>query len=267
MSDKAFITAGELYAQLGERIPCSLSCSWDNDGLSVCADRGQPIKKILLALDPDGYAVDYAVNGGYDCLITHHPLIFSGLKMINQNDPIAKKALKLIAGGVTAMGFHTRLDAVSGGVNDTLAALLGLSDIETFGENGEEIGRIGHLPSPISADEFASLVKERLGAPVVTYASCGKPVYKVGMVGGGGADEAHLAEAAGADTYLTGELKYHQLCDAPYSNMNMFEAGHYYTEFPVLQRLREIVTEICQTNEKTLPEIDIINATQIKSRT
>lgn len=265
MSDKNFITASELYAQLCQRIPTSLSCDWDNDGLSVCADGNKEIKKILLALDPDGYAVDYAVNGVYDCLITHHPLLFSGLKAINEYDPTAKKALRLIAGGVTAMSFHTRLDAVEGGVNDVLCGLLGLSDVEPFGQNGEAIGRIGYLKEPMAIEEFTALVKEKLGAQKVTLASCGRSAHRVAVLGGGGSDDARAAEAAGADTYVTGELRYHQLCDAPYSQMNLIEAGHYYTEYPVLGRLSDILTEICNTTGKAMPQIDIINVTQIKN--
>ncbi|MBE6694208.1 MAG: Nif3-like dinuclear metal center hexameric protein [Ruminococcaceae bacterium] len=265
MTDNGYMSASELYAALCERIPTSLSCDWDNDGLAVCADGGKRVDKILLALDPDGYAVDYAVNGGYDCLITHHPLIFSGLKAVNESDATAKKVLKLISGGVTAMAFHTRLDAVSGGVNDVLASLLGLEKSEVFGQNGEEIGRIGYLKEPTTAEAFATLVKERLLAPVVTYASCGRPVHRVAVLGGGGAGDVHAAEAAGADTYVTGELKYHQLCDAPYSNMNLLEAGHYYTEYPVLERLKNMLCEIYASCGKPLPQIDILNATQIKT--
>lgn len=265
MSNKDFITVRELYAGLCARIPTSLSCDWDNDGLSVCADGEREVKKILLSLDPDGYAVDYAINGGYDCLVSHHPLIFSGLKAVNDSDPTAKKVLKLIGGGVAAMSFHTRLDAVEGGVNDTLCELLGLTDVEVFGQNGETIGRIGYLKKPMPLDEFVSTVKNLLGAPAVTYASSGCEAYRVAVLGGGGAGDARAAEAAGADTYLTGELKYHQLCDAPYSNMNLVEAGHYYTEFPVLAKLKDIISDICTKSGKSLPHIDIINVTQIKT--
>ena len=265
MSNNEFITVKELYSGLCEHIPTSLSCDWDNDGLAVCADGERKVKRILLSLDPDGYAVDYTTNGGYDCLVSHHPLIFSGLKAVNDSDPTAKKVLKLIAGGVAAMSFHTRLDAVEGGVNDTLCELLGLSEVEAFGQNGETIGRIGYLKAPMPLDEFAATVKNVLGAPAVTYASSGREVYRVAVLGGGGAGDARAAEAAGADTYLTGELKYHQLCDAPYSDMNLVEAGHYYTEFPVLEKLKNIISDICKECGKSLPDIDILNVTQIKT--
>lgn len=264
MSNNDFITVNELYSGLCEKLPTSLSCDWDNDGLSVCADGQREVKRILISLDPDGYAVDYAINGGYDCLVSHHPLIFSGLKAINESDPTAKKVLKLISGGVAAMSFHTRLDAVEGGVNDTLCELLGLSNVEAFGQNGETIGRVGYLKSPMPLDEFVCLVKNKLGAPAVTYASSGHNAYKVAVLGGGGAGDARAAEATGADTYITGELKYHQLCDAPYSQMNLIEAGHYYTEFPVLEKLECIISDVCRECGKSVPDMDILNVTQIK---
>lgn len=265
MSHNDFITVKELYSGLCEKIPTSLSCDWDNDGLSVCSDSKREVKRILLSLDPDGYSVDYAVNNSYDCLISHHPLLFSGLKAVNDIDPTSRKVLKLILGGAAAMSFHTRLDALEGGVNDTLCELLGLTNVEVFGQNGETIGRVGYLKSPMPLDEFASVVKSKLGAPTVTYASSGRDAYKVAVLGGGGAGDVRAAELTGADTYLTGELKYHQLCDAPYSQMNLIEAGHYYTELPVLEKLKSIISDVCSESGKAIPDIDILNVTQIKT--
>ena len=71
----------------------------------------------------------------------------------------------------------------------------------------------------------------------------GKPVRRVAVLGGGGADDVYAAEAAGADTYVTGELKYHQLCDAPEGGINLIEAGHFYTEQPVTEVLAALIRE------------------------
>ena len=147
------------------------------------------------------------------------------------------------------MAFHTRLDAAEGGVNDILAARLGLLDTEPFGEDanpaGRPIGRVGHLPHPVSADAFIETVKSALNLPALIFAGCGKPVHRVAVLGGGGEDDIPAAVAAGADTYVTGELKYHHLCDAPYGEINLIMAGHYHTEAPVLHRLAELSSQIC----------------------
>ena len=81
--------------------------------------------------------------------------------------------------------------------------------------------------------------------PAVVFAGCGKPVRRVAVLGGAGDDDVVAAIAAGADTYVTGELRYHQLCDAPYGEINLIMAGHYHTEAPILNRLAELCGEIC----------------------
>ena len=153
------MTIKELYSTLDKLIPPSLSCEWDNDGY-MCAPNGEKeVKRILVTLDVTEEAADLAVNEGYDLIISHHPFVFKGLKSITDENYISKKAIKLIGAGISVFSFHTRLDALRGGVNDTLALLLGISDAVPFGENGETIGRIGELPSPMALDDFAALCK------------------------------------------------------------------------------------------------------------
>ncbi|MBQ9783659.1 MAG: Nif3-like dinuclear metal center hexameric protein [Clostridia bacterium] len=229
------MTVRELYRQLNEKIPPSLSCPWDNDGLMCCPDGNREIRRVLVTLDVTERAVAYAIEQGYDLILSHHPMIFKGLKSVCDGAPIADKTILLIQKGISVMSFHTRLDAVAGGVNDVLAAKLGLEDTEPFGEEG--IGRIGTLPISVSAEEFALRVKQALNAPYVNLADTGIPVRRVAVLGGGGSDDVELAQAAGADTYVTGELKYHQLCDAPENGINLIEAGHFYTEAPICETL------------------------------
>jgi dinuclear metal center YbgI/SA1388 family protein len=141
------------------------------------------------------------------------------------------------------MSFHTRLDAVAGGVNDILAAELGLCDVVPFGENGEEIGRIGSLKAPVSLDDFAKLVKAVTKAEQVQFVSAGKEVLRVAVLGGSGSSDVKAAARAGADTYVSGELKHNNLTDAPECGMNLVAAGHFYTENAVCERLKELVLE------------------------
>lgn len=220
----------ELYAYLNGRIPQALSCDWDNDGLLCCHDEDAEVKRVLVALDITGRVVEEAIAGGYDVVISHHPLIFSPLKALNPRDPVAKKVIRLLRAGVTAMSFHTRLDAVKGGVNDTLAEALGLSEILPFGDNGEEIGRIGCLSEPMTLEAFAMQVKHVTGADAVQVSDAGKPVSRVAVLGGSGSDDVRAAMCAGADTYVSGELKHNYLTDAPDCGINLVAAGHFYTE-------------------------------------
>ena len=236
------MTVRELYRLMNEKIPGALSCEWDNDGLLCCPDGEREVRRVLVALDVTEEVVSRAIEGGFDLILSHHPMIFKGLKAVNDESPAAAKAIRLIRAGISVMSFHTRLDALVGGVNDCLAARLGLLDAVPFG--GEGLGRIGTLPTPMSAEAFARFLKEKLNAPSVVFADAGKSVSRVAVLGGAGEDEIGEAMAAGADSYVTGEAKYHILTDAPEEGINLFAAGHYYTEFPVCGALCRMIQAI-----------------------
>lgn len=244
----------ELYEYLNKKIPSALSCAWDNDGLMCCPDRNAEVKKVLVALDITGRVVEQAVAGGYDVIISHHPLIFTPLKAIDPCDHVAQKVITLLRAGITAMSFHTRLDAVEGGVNDTLAARLGLLNVRPFGQDGETIGRIGILPAPMCLAEFAEAVKLATGAARVEFSDAGLSVSRVAILGGSGSDDVLAAKAAGADTYLSGELKHNFLTDAPDLCINLVAAGHFYTEDPVCQTLGKWITEADSTLAVTVTD-------------
>ena len=243
------MTIREFYSALDARFPRSLSWEWDNDGISCAPDLNAPVKGVYISLDPTEDAVEAAVESGCNVLLTHHPMLFRGLKTVDGHDTGSRKVIRMIQNGITAMAFHTRLDAADGGVNDALAARLGLSDVEPFGDNanpaGKPIGRVGNLPCEMTAEAFAAVVKTALGLPALVFAGCGKPVRRVAVLGGAGDDDISAAAAVGADTYVTGELRYHQLCDAPYGAINLVMAGHYHTEAPVLDVLEEVCRGLC----------------------
>ncbi len=235
------MTVGELYQYLNQLIPPELSLDWDNDGLACCPDPGAKVRRVLLALDPTEAVVDYAIREGYDVILTHHPLLFRGVKAVNCGTGSSRKLVKMIRAGVSTMAFHTRLDALTGGVNDTLADLLGIRDTVPFGADGETLGRIGSLPEAMPFSDFCALVKQRLGAPVLLASDAGRPVSRVAVLGGEGGDDLEAALLAGADTFVSGRLGYHRMIDAPETGINLIEAGHYFTEFPVLPVLEKFV--------------------------
>ena len=249
------MTVRELYAFLEERIPRALSCDWDNDGLMVCADDQKQVSRVLVALDITSAVAEYAIKEGYDLVVSHHPLIFRPIKAVAVGEAVANKVIRLLTSGVSAMSFHTRLDAVGGGVNDVLANAIGLCDVTPFGKDGEEMGRIGNLLQPMALKDFAALVKKATGAQYVQISDAGKPVSRVAVLGGGGAGESGAAAAAGADTYLTGDLRHDQLTEAPERGMNLVQGGHFFTENLVCDRIRDLLLEA----DATLT-VDIINS-------
>lgn len=253
----------ELYCELEKRIPASLSCEWDNDGLMCCPDGNKIVKKVLIALDVTGKTVDYAIENKYDLIISHHPLIYRGIKALDGEGYVSAKLLKLVSAGVSVMSFHTRLDAVEGGVNDKLAALLSLKNTEALFEDGIPLGRVGDLDEKMSVEDFAKKVKEILGAPFVLLSDANREVQRVAVVGGNGGDLIGTAKKAGADTFVSGRIDYHSMTDAPDYNssaINLIEAGHFYTEDPVCEVLKNFVAEIDPDIECDLYYSNIIKA-------
>jgi len=249
----------ELYAFLNERIPPSLSCSWDNDGLLCCPDEDAEVHRVLIALDITERVAERAIAGGYDVIVAHHPMIFAPIKAINSRDHITKKAIRLLRAGITAMCFHTRLDGVEGGVNDTLVALLGLENARPFGNPGEEVGRVGDFSRAMTLAEFCALVRRITGAEAVHAADAGRTVRRVAVLGGSGSDDVFAAIATGADTFLSGEFKHSYLTEAPECGINLVAAGHFYTENPICQTLARWITEAYPTLT-----VDLVNSNPVR---
>lgn len=252
------ITVSELYKELDRAIPSSLSCEWDNDGLMCCPNPKRPVKKALLALDITENIVERAIREGFDVILSHHPLVFRPIPSLTTENPVPRKLIRLVENGISAMSFHTRFDALCGGVNDALAATLGIKNTIPFGNEGEQMGRIGDTESCSLAD-FAGKVKTALNAPVVL-ASGNRPVSRVALLGGSGDDFISAAKKAGADTYVSGDLAYHHLTDAPEAGLNLIAAGHYYTENPSLPYLAALVKKVDSNIEITLAESGEIQA-------
>lgn len=239
------MTVKELYRIFDEAIPASLSCAWDNDGLMCSPDLSALVKRVLLTLDVSEAAVDYAVANGCDLIVSHHPMIFRPLSSITEENFTARKVLKCVQNGISVLSFHTRLDIVEGGVNDRLAEMLGLTDATPFGdEETPTIGRIGNV-NATTVEAFSQLVKDRLGTPALQTVELGREVRRVALVGGDGKDFLKPALYAGADLYLTGTLSYNSMVDAADLGLQVMEAGHFFTEDPVLEVLADMVKAVC----------------------
>ena len=243
----------ELYNKLCEMIPTSLSCVWDKDGLESCPEPERKVGKVLISLDITNEVIDEAIENNVDVIISHHPVFFGGLGNLNALTFDGARAVKLAKNNIATMSFHTRLDALSGGVNDILAEKIGLDDVEVVGE--DKICRIGNLKEEMSAVDYAQLVKSALSygegeyKAQVALAPAGRAVKRVALVGGSGGDDIALAAASGADTFVTGELKYHQLLAATDFKVNLITAGHFFTEYPVCKFLENKVKEVCPEAE------------------
>ena len=222
------VTVQQVLQILKEFAPPELACSWDNVGLLV--DAGRPVNAVAVALDITADVVRDAANSGCDLIVSHHPVIFNPLKRIGAEDVPAL----LIKNGISAICMHTNLDAAPGGVNDTLAGILGMTDTESFAEG---CGRIGNV-KPTTAVELAKLCAERLGAHP-QYVEGKRPVTRLAEVSGGGGSYLQEAVDLGADCFVTGEAAHHIALLAHQLGVGLVVAGHWATEVPVTRVLAE----------------------------
>lgn len=231
----------QIYSHLDSLFPRSLSCSWDNDGLMVCPDSSKEVKKILLTLDVTQKVADEAIQGGYDLIISHHPLIFRPLRQLSEEFAGAAVPMKLFSAGISVISLHTRFDAGEGGINDTLAFLLGLCVVSPFGEEGEMCGRLCKTEK-MTVTDFCKKIKSTLGCPCVACGDTGKTIEIVAICGGDGKSFIPAAMKAGADAFLTGASGYNAAIEASNRGLCVIDAGHYHTEFlPFVTSMKKIL--------------------------
>ena len=240
------MTVKELYLKLTEKMPEELREEWDNDGIMCSPDDSAEVRRVLVCLDVTEEIVDYAIESGFDLIVSHHPLIFKPLASVSLDNHIGRKVIKLLANGVSVFSFHTRADKAKGGVNDLLSDILGLTDVRSFGEG--EMGRIGAIDE-LSLEDFAYRLKELLSADSVKYADGYNVVRRVAVLGGDGKDFVKAAFLAGADTYVSGRISYNLMEEAAEMGINLVEAGHYFTEQPVCSFFYNLIKAAAPTLE------------------
>ena len=232
-----------------ERIaPKKLAEEWDNPGLLVGSPEDE-VRRILVCLDVREETAERARAEGFQMIVAHHPVIFRGLKKLRTDLPDGRLLGALLRAGVAVFVAHTNLDCAEGGVNDVLAARIGL-DPATVGPLGnaeslsESLGRVGKLSAPMEAKKFAALVKKGLGSASVRFISGGdRPVKKVGLCSGSGAEFIERAAMLGCDAYVTGDVRYHDAQRAAALGIHVIDAGHFATEQPVVEILTARLVE------------------------
>lgn len=249
-------TVLEVYNLLQKKAPFELQMNFDNSGFLV-GRAERYINRILVALDITEPVIEEAINCGAQLIVAHHPVIWGGAKSVTDQTTTGRKLLLMAEHGIAAICAHTNLDAVEGGVNDALAAKLGLADIGQLHQDGVDeqgrpygIGRIGTVPEQ-SLYDFALSVKALLGSNGIRLVDGGKPVCTVAVGGGSCSSMLQDATAQGCDTFVTADVKYDGFLDAKALGINLIDAGHYPTEnvvCPVLQGWLQ----------KAFPEIDVL---------
>ena len=229
------ITVQQVEQKLFDWAPRQLAESWDNVGHLV-GDPNREVRRVLVSLDITERVVQEAIDGGFDLIVSHHPVMnctWHPVQTLRTDDRQGRILTKLTENRISAICMHTNLDAAEGGVNDVLAQKLGLEGLTPLTE--EKIGRIGTLKCEMPLVEFTRFVIESLGCNGLRYTDCGKPVHRVAVGGGACGDYIPQAIAAGCDTFVTSDLRYHDFLDT--TELHLIDAGHFPTEDVICEPL------------------------------
>lgn len=215
---------------LNNRFPLEYAMDYDKAiGLAI-GDGKIEVTGVMLALDCNIEVIKEAIKNKCNLIITHHPLLFNPIYKILYNDFKGEIIKMLIENNMSLYSMHTNLDVASGGVNDTLASMLGLSDIKVI--NGEvdkgNFLRYGKIKE-ITLRELSNNVKDIFNlSGVRVLGDLDKKIKTVGIVGGSGAhdNDIFLAKTAGCDCYITGEIHLNNSQYANFLNMSMIEVNH-----------------------------------------
>lgn len=240
-------TAADLIAFLERLAPTCLAESWDNVGL-LLGDAEAQVQRAMTCLTLTDQVVDEVVAEGIQFVATHHPLPFRPLKRIVAHDPTGRRIWRLAGAGCAVYSAHTAFDSAVAGINAQIAERLQLVDVRPLAlppaaapeEAALGTGRRGDLATPCTLDELAAAAASALGASSVQVSAAeSKPLRRVGICCGSGAELLDAAEEAGCDVFLTGEASFHACLEAEARGMAMVLLGHYVSERFAMESLAE----------------------------
>lgn len=242
-------TIAQIIEAIEKHAPLTLQEDYDNSGLLV-GDASQQCTGVLLCVDVTPKVVSEAIALGFNLIISHHPVIFKGIKQLTGTTPEQEAVILAIKANVAIYASHTAMDNAPGGVSHRMATLLNLQHIEVLepqssGPTLTGSGAVGTLPSPIKALQFVELVKHTFSAQVArcTLFNPNKEIKKVAMCGGSGAFLIDRAIAAGADAYISADIKYHDFAHYA-SKILLVDIGHFESEQCITAIFNEIIQEI-----------------------
>ena len=240
----------EIINSIESVAPRSAQEEWDNSGMQV-GDTGREVSSVLLTTDITEDVVNEAIICGCDLIISHHPLLFHGLKQVCGQTPQARIVEMAIKHDIAIYSAHTNLDSVIGGINTKLAERLGIIDYRILIPNNPNIlnnptglGVIGRLPQPMRYEDLIAYVRETLDCTYVRYTRPkNEMIQTVALCGGSGAEFIGEAIEQGADAYLTADCKYHEFQDAE-GRIGLIDIDHWYTERHAREIFRDILSPL-----------------------
>lgn len=235
--------------------PRNAALDFDNVGL-IAGRNDKEVNRVFLALDATEDVINRAENICADMLITHHPMIFSPVKRITDEDFIGRRLISLIRHDISYYAMHTNYDIL--GMAELAAGIFDIKNAEvldvTSDNNGnpEGIGRVGKMEHPMTLEECCAFVKHKLNlGSVKVFGDMGKIITRIAVCPGSGKSEIAEAVKKKADVLVTGDIGHHEGIDAVAQGLSIIDAGHYGTEYIFIEDMKRFL-------EKNLPELEVI---------
>lgn len=237
----------EIMQVIEAAYPREAALDFDNVGL-LAGRAEKEVERVYIALDATDAVIERAAEVGADMLITHHPLIFSPLKRVTDEDFISRRILKLIQNDIAYYAMHTNYDVL--GMAELSEKILGIRDTQvldiTMEKDGfpEGIGRVGSLERPMTLRECCVYVKHKLNlGSLKVFGDMDAQVSKLAVSPGSGKSVIGAAIAKGADVLVTGDIGHHEGLDAVEQGLAVIDAGHYGTEYIFIDDMKRFLEE------------------------
>jgi dinuclear metal center YbgI/SA1388 family protein len=236
-------TISAIAAFLEQVAPFLLAEEWDNVGLLV-GHRTRDVKKLMTCLTVTPASATEAIEADANLIVTHHPMPFAATKRLTDDTTAGRLLLELIAAKIAVYSPHTAFDSAMQGVNERLAAGLGLRNIAPLipHAEGQGTGRWGSLPKPISLGDLANQLKKFLSIErMQMVGEPGREVHTV-AIGCGAADELlDAARASGCHAMVLGEARFHTCLEAEASGIALLLPGHFASERFAVECLAQVL--------------------------
>lgn len=239
----------EIMQILEEQSPTALACDWDNVGLLI-GNPEKEVKKIYIAVDATEEVLEEAQQVGADMLLTHHPMIFQGIRHITSGDFMGKRIIRLVQKDIAYYAMHTNFDAR--GMGELAGAIMGLKHDSVLSVTGEYngtpvgIGRVGDLLAPMTLGQCARFVREAFTLEQVkVFGDTNRMIMRAAICPGSGKSYISTAVEAGAGVLITGDIDHHEGLDAVEKGLCIIDAGHYGLEHIFVSYMKDYLASRC----------------------
>lgn len=250
----------DIFKHLDEIFPIEVAEEWDNSGTQLFLS--DECNKAMAVIEITESLVDEAIESDVDLIITHHPLFFSNLKSLSNDEPMGRMIIKLIQNNISVYSAHTSCDLAEGGLNDYFGKIIEAENVVSKPELNKYC-RFGELTHAMTLSELCEYLSIKLSIPreIVRYTSDEKHlVSKIAWCTGSGADFVFDAYKAEIDAYITGDVKHHSARDAELAGFNLIDVSHYGSEYIfadlVIEKLKDkieiIASATCKSPFKVL---------------